>query len=84
MSPLEIHCLLEIYALGSPTNDGNYQQKMAHDTLEDNGLIRKQNQPGGGYLYKITAKGQAHVDNLCDLHFPVKETRWVMPEGTRT
>lgn len=76
MSPLEIHCLLELYALADPGKDGKFQSTLALKGLVSAGLARNTSitvKCAG----KITEKGREHVQSMCDLPFPLRA--WVRP-----
>ncbi len=83
MSPLEIHCLLELYSLGKPNKDGANQHPVALDVLSKGGLIQEVDGPvlsmGHRPEWELTDKGYAHVENLCNLSYPVAKTIWVIP-----
>lgn len=80
MSPLEIHCLLELYALAEPDKDGINQHPMAIEALIKNGLIREVDSGiPEHFKWTLTEKGKRHVESLCGLPFPEERTEWVLP-----
>ena len=84
MTPLEIHCLLEIYALANPEKDGHSQHPMALTPLAQGGLIEKApHQVPEEYQWVITDKGKAHVEHLCNLPRPEPKTIWIIPKKER-
>ncbi len=84
MSPLEIHCLLEIYAYGDPKEDGHSQHPMAIDALSIGGLIHEvPSKKANNWDWKVTEKGREHVESLCGLPFPEQKTEWIRPYKVR-
>ena len=68
MTPFEINLLLHIYTTPNPPN--NLDLPLTKDTLlsfMENGLIINE----GDNLYTVTKRGSAHVNQLCQLPYPV-------------
>lgn len=73
LSPAEIKILLHYYAIPGPYKG----PKNLHFNLQDLGLLA-----GIGLeevTYKITEKGKAHVNQLCNLSLPIQG--WIGAKG---
>ena len=75
MSPLEIHCLMEYYAMPNGSPDIHYRHAMAIEALLLYKMISGLNADTEKPLHKITAKGKAFVHHIIDLPLPVCEWR---------
>ena len=83
MSPLEIHCLLEYYAMQEGSPDIHYRHPMAVETLLNYKLIGGRNSDQKKPIHQITPKGMAMVNHLCSQPLPV--CQWIVPkEGNKS
>lgn len=76
MSPYEIKLLLDIYCL--PRWNEGRNEPILQETLDefyDSGLIDE--------VKRITAKGRAHVIQLCKLLYPLEQKFWVDQFGNK-
>lgn len=79
MSPLEIHCLLEYYAMPDGSPDVHYRHPMAIEGLSAAGLLEKHvSGDSDKPMYQLSKRGAAYVAHLIDMPLPVPV--WVLPE----
>ena len=69
MTPLSIDILMRCYWSPEPIEDLDYpsQQEVIRDFLAD-GMIEATGEVG---RFTVTEKGRAHVEQLCNLPYPV-------------
>lgn len=79
LSPVVLAVLLHVHYLAEPVEDcGSNTAALAF--LSRNGLITvAHGDAGGGSGWKTTARGRAHVTQLCQHPFPVPMDGWMNP-----